>query len=262
MATTNNLHQHKFCVIKIDDGDGNPQPPDTRDGLVGYQYAVSAEWSYYGRGDYSIMDWTPDWLYNTLGTCCPHHQEEVESIFWIPDSEIAALKAKADFIADVRVTRKESYWDTHGWEEKEQEKIEQNEFNTKQDDAEKFLQKISIDNKVVLCTAITCFGPVFAIGTFKGTCKKSLEICKSDPAQYTHVILEDPIEAVFDYHNSKTPLTITVKSGQHSYADSSLGDRIDCNIFTGFLSTLSTEDIAEQCLSNIAFIQNVIKLNK
>ena len=259
MAT--NKMQHKFCVIKVDDGDGNPQPSDTRNGLVGYQYAVSAEWSYYGDGDFSIMDWTPDWLYKTLSTYCPHRQEEVESIFWIPDSEIAALKAKADFVADVRVTRNESYWNTGGWEEREQEKIRQNEFNTKQSNAEKFLQTIPVDSKVILCTAITCNGPCFAVGTFKGTCTRSLEITPSDPAQYTHVILEDPIEVEFDSLDNKLPLNITVKSGQHPYADSSLGANVNNSIFTGLPPTLSTEDIVEQYLSNIRFVQNVININ-
>lgn len=88
----------KFCVVKAELQEG----PAYKDGFEGSRYWIGAEWDYTGNSLDFILDFTPDWLYETIGNYCPNYQELRESLFWIRDNEIDALKAKADFVAEER----------------------------------------------------------------------------------------------------------------------------------------------------------------
>lgn len=105
----------KFCVVKAELQEG----PAYKDGFKGSRYWIGAEWNYIGNSLDFIPEFTPDWLYQTIGNYCPNYQELRESLFWIRDNEIDALKAKADFVAEEGVTVASDSWSTYGEEELE-----------------------------------------------------------------------------------------------------------------------------------------------
>lgn len=107
----------KFCVVKAEKE--LQEGPAYKNGFGGSRYWIGAEWDYISNSLDFIPDFTPDWLYQTIGNYCPNYQELRESLFWIRDNEIDALKAKADFVAEEGVTMASDSWSTYGEEELE-----------------------------------------------------------------------------------------------------------------------------------------------
>lgn len=105
----------KFCVVKAELQEG----PTFTDGFKGSRYWIGSEWDYIGNFLNFIPDFTPGWLYETISNYCPNYQEIQDSLFWIRDNEIDALKAKADFVAEEGVTVGNDSWCTY--EEEDQE---------------------------------------------------------------------------------------------------------------------------------------------
>lgn len=118
----------KFCVVKAELQEG----PAFEDGFKGSRYWIGAEWDYIGNSLDFVPAFTPGWLYEIIGSCCPNRQELQDSLFWIRDNEIDALKAKADFVAEEGVTVCDNSWSTYG--EEDQEYQEYQEYLDGEDD--------------------------------------------------------------------------------------------------------------------------------
>jgi hypothetical protein len=107
----------KFCVVKAEAE--LQEGPAFEDGFKGSRYWIGAEWDYIGNSLDFVPAFTPGWLYEIIGSCCPNRQELQDSLFWIRDNEIDALKAKADFVAEEGVTVGNDSWSTYGEEDQE-----------------------------------------------------------------------------------------------------------------------------------------------
>ena len=107
----------KFCVVKAEAE--LQEGPAFEDGFNGSRYWIGAEWDYIGHSLDFVPAFTPGWLYEIIGNYCPNYQELQDSLFQIRDSEIDALKAKADFIAEEGVTVCDNSWSTYGEEDQE-----------------------------------------------------------------------------------------------------------------------------------------------
>jgi hypothetical protein len=200
MAKTTRTSPQKFCVILSKDNHGG----DTRDGLHGNYYWIAAEWSYYGDSVGSVMERTPEWLATTVGTTCPHVSWDGESWCWIPDTEIDALKAKADFVAEEGVTIADSRWDTKGEEDRlideaDDDEAEQ-EYNANIFATMQFLNTIKSGTLILMCMGKTCFGYEFVIGHYQGQEYKEYVYPFGDKTEdkYIHAILKDPITVIPD----------------------------------------------------------------
>lgn len=214
----------KFCVIK------QAEDPEIRNGQSGSNYWIAAEWSYYNGNVDDIMEDTPDWLFNLIEQTCPGNYMDMESDFWIPDSEIDALKAKADFYAEVGVTLANSSWNTHGEEEQEQEELdnqrEANEQALLESLNQHFFNKIKPGTIILMNTAkSTVMGRIFAVGEFVGTSKDSIG--------NTTVVLKDPtiVEPDTSYITEHPKPKFTNKTGEESFLDASYGREVKLNIF-------------------------------
>lgn len=213
----NRKYPRKFCVIKQED-------PDVRNGQSGFNYWVAAEWSYHNGKVSYVMDWTPNWLYKIIDSCCPNNDEDCESDFWIPDSEIDALKAKANFYAEIGVTMTDSSWNTHSEEEKEQEETEEAQEQSDLDAFNNhFFSNIKPGTLILMNTASNVFiGKTFAVGEFVRTDK--------DSNNNITVVLKDPTIIASDDSCITSQPKFTNKTGEESFLDASYGKGVKSNI--------------------------------
>jgi len=242
-------YPRKFCVI------GDPDP-EIRDGKSGRIYSIAAEWSYIdGKINY-IMDWTPGWLDEIINSCCPNNDEDVESVFWISDSEIDALKSKADFVAEEGVTMTDSEWDTHGEEEQEQEEFDKlEEIQRNQAYQQHFFSKITPGTMIFMCHAITCIGKVFVVGKYV-----RLEYNKDNNPV---IILKDPIVVEPDgkvLANDMMNPKITRKTGEEGFTEASFGRDPQHNIVPINDPSITEDVILQRFAKRITYKQNIIRL--
>lgn len=249
----NRKYPRKFCVIKQAEG------PDVRDGKSGFNYWVSAEWSYYNGDVGSVMDWTPDWLFDLIEQTCPSNYADMESDFWIPDSEIDALKAKADFYAEIGVTMVNSSWDTHDEEEKEQEELNNQKEAQEQAllDAQNqhFFSKIQPGTLILINTAGSTFlGRIFAVGEFVKTDK--------DSNNNTTVVLKDPtiVEPDDSYITAHPKPKFINKTGEESFLDASYGREVKLNILPITDPDITKDMILQRFIAKNTYNVKVIKL--
>lgn len=205
-----NTQQKKFCVIKCEDC-----IEEFYDGVKGWDYYIAAKWSFNNGHVSFIEDHTPFWLTKILERESPTCMEEVESCFWIPDKDIAALKTKCAVYLEEGVDLVSNRFN----EEQDEDDNGEDEYTQTRNKNKQILDSFGSNSTVLIRFLHTCMGDSFSVGTFISYRYDSKE-------ESYYVKLKDPTEVVYE---SVDPVStqyrkITNKVGEIEYELSAITD--------------------------------------